>query len=128
MRVSLCMIVKDEEANLPDCLDSAADLADEMVIVDTGSADRTKEIAARFGAKVFDFAWVDNFAAARNESLKHAGGDWVFWLDADDRIDAENHSRLKTFFAGLRAENAAYVMKCLCLPDPESRTPPSWTT
>jgi len=120
MRVSLCMIVKDEEANLPDCLASATDLVDEIIVVDTGSTDRTREIAAGFGARVFQFAWVDSFAAARNESLRHATGDYVFWMDADDRLDEENRDRLKTLFAGLTEENAAYVMKCLCLPDPET--------
>lgn len=78
--------------------------------------------AARFGAKVYDFAWVDSFAAARNESLRHATGDWAFWLDADDRLDADNRGRLRELFAGLRDENVAYVMKCLCLPDAQSGT------
>src|SRR5262249_33980822 len=101
-RVSLCMIVRDEEANLPACLASAADLVDEVVVVDTGSTDRTREVAARFGARVFDFPWVDDFAAARNESLRHATGDWVFWMDADDRLDEDNRGRLRGLFAGLR--------------------------
>jgi tetratricopeptide (TPR) repeat protein len=117
-RVSLCLIVKNEEANLPDCLASAAGLADEVVVVDTGSADRTRELAARAGARVFDFAWVDDFAAARNESLRHATGDWIFWLDADDRLDEVNRRKLRDLLAGLKDENAAYVMKCLCLSDP----------
>jgi GT2 family glycosyltransferase/tetratricopeptide (TPR) repeat protein len=117
-RVSLCLIVKDEEANLADCLGGAADLVDEVIVVDTGSTDRTREIAARFGARVFDFPWCDSFAAARNESLRHATGDWVFWLDADDRLDDENRARLRALLARLGDENAAYAMKCLCLPDP----------
>jgi glycosyltransferase involved in cell wall biosynthesis/predicted Zn-dependent protease len=121
-RVSLCLIVKDEEKNLPDCLGSAADLVDEIIVVDTGSADRTKEVAARFGARVFDFPWVDNFAAARNESLRHATGQWVFWLDADDRLDEDNRARLRALFATLGDDNTAYVMKCLCLPDPVTGT------
>jgi GT2 family glycosyltransferase/tetratricopeptide (TPR) repeat protein len=116
-RTSLCMIVKDEERNLPECLSSVADLVDEVVIVDTGSADRTKEVAARFGARVFDFRWVDHFAAARNESLRHAIGEWVFWMDADDRLDEDNRRKLRALFEGLNGENAAYVMKCLCVPD-----------
>ena len=91
-------------------------------MVDTGSTDRTKEIAAGFGARVFDFAWVDSFAAARNESLRHATGEWIFWLDADDRLDDDNRQRLKGLFAGLPDANVAFVMKCLCLPDPETRT------
>jgi GT2 family glycosyltransferase/tetratricopeptide (TPR) repeat protein len=120
-RVSLCLIVKNEEVNLPDCLASAADLVDEVVVVDTGSTDRTKEVAARFGAKVFDFLWCDSFAAARNESLRHATGEWVFWLDADDRLDDDNRARLLALFAGLNGDNVAYSMKCLCLPDPATK-------
>jgi glycosyltransferase involved in cell wall biosynthesis/predicted Zn-dependent protease len=120
-KVSLCLIVRNEEDNLPACLGSAADLVDEIVVVDTGSTDRTKEIATGFGAKVFDFPWVDDFAAARNESLRHATGCWVFWLDADDRLDADNRAKLRVLFAGLGEDNTAYVMSCLCLPDPVSR-------
>jgi tetratricopeptide (TPR) repeat protein len=116
-KVSLCMIVRNEEHNLAACLQSVGDLVDEMIVVDTGSTDRTKEIAHRYGARVFDFPWVDHFAAARNESLKHATGEWIFWLDADDRLDEVNRERLRRLFAGLQADNAAYVMKCLCLPD-----------
>jgi glycosyltransferase involved in cell wall biosynthesis len=122
MRVSLTMIVKNEEANLPDCLTSVADLVDEIIIVDTGSTDRTKEIAARYGARVFDFAWVDSFATARNESLRHATGDYVLWMDADDRLDDENRIRLRTLLAGLTDSTVAFVMKCLCLPDKETNT------
>jgi GT2 family glycosyltransferase/predicted Zn-dependent protease len=121
-RVSLCLIVKNEAENLPACLESAAGLADEVIVVDTGSTDRTKEVAARLGARVFDFAWVDSFSAARNECLRHAAGEWIFWLDADDRIDDENRQKLRALFAGLGSDNAAYVMKCLCLPDPVSQT------
>src|SRR5205809_7536444 len=94
--VSLCVIAKNEEANLPACLSSAADLVDEIVVVDTGSTDRTKEIAEQFGAKVVDFPWVDSFAAARNESLKHATGDYAFWLDADDRLGETHRERFRT--------------------------------
>jgi glycosyltransferase involved in cell wall biosynthesis/predicted O-methyltransferase YrrM/Flp pilus assembly protein TadD len=120
-RVSLCMIVKNEEKNLPVCLGSVQGLFDDIVVVDTGSADRTKEIAARLGARVFDFAWVDSFAEARNESLRHARGKYAFWLDADDRVDAANHNKLRALLAGLGDANVAYVMKCLCLPDPVTR-------
>jgi glycosyltransferase involved in cell wall biosynthesis/tetratricopeptide (TPR) repeat protein/predicted O-methyltransferase YrrM len=121
-RVSLCLIVKNEEENLPACLGSATDLADEVIVVDTGSSDRTKEVAARFGARVFDFPWVDSFAAARNECLRHATGDWIFWLDADDRLDEDNRAKLRALFAQLGVENAAYSMKCLCLPDKATGT------
>jgi glycosyltransferase involved in cell wall biosynthesis len=117
-KVSLCLIVKDEEANLPECLGSAAGLADEVVVIDTGSRDRTREVAARAGARVFEFPWVDDFAAARNESLRHARGDWVLWLDADDRIDGSDRRKLRDLLNGLGNENAAYVMKCLCVAGP----------
>jgi GT2 family glycosyltransferase/Tfp pilus assembly protein PilF len=121
-RVSMCMIVKNEEQNLPECLGSVEGLVDEVIVVDTGSTDATKDVARRLGAKVYDFAWVDSFAAARNESLRHATGEWVFWMDADDRIDEPNRERLRALFHGLGDENAAYVMKCRCLPDPQTGT------
>ena len=76
MTVSLCLMVRNEEHDLPGCLQSAGDLVDEIIVVDTGSTDRTKEIAANFGAKVFDFPWCDDFAAARNECIRHATGEW----------------------------------------------------
>ena len=77
-RASLCVIARNEEANLSACLASAADLVHEIIVIDTGSTDRTKEVAASFGARVFDFPWCDDFSAARNESLRHATGDWIF--------------------------------------------------
>jgi glycosyltransferase involved in cell wall biosynthesis/Tfp pilus assembly protein PilF len=116
-KVSLCMIVRNEENNLPACLQSVADLVQEMIVVDTGSTDRTKEIADKHGAKVFDFPWIDHFAAARNESLRHATGKWIFWLDADDRVDESNRAKLRGLFSKLGDDVAGYVMKCLCLPD-----------
>ena len=88
------MIVKDEENNLPHCLASVAGLFDEIVVVDTGSTDRTREIAREFGARVFDFVWVDDFAAARNAALARATGDYAFWLDADDVIDPPEREKL----------------------------------
>jgi len=120
--VSLAMIVKNEEENLPACLATAADLVDEVIVVDTGSTDRTKEVATRLGARVFDFTWVESFAAARNAALSHATGDWIFWLDADDRLDEQNRAKLRALFAQLKDENVAYGMKCHCFPDPESST------
>jgi len=111
------MIVKNEERNLADCLRCIADLVDEMVIVDTGSTDSSREIAVGLGARVFDFPWVESFAAARNESLRHARGRWIFWLDADDRIDEENRVRLRELFAGLQeGDKNGYLMHCLIVP------------
>jgi tetratricopeptide (TPR) repeat protein len=119
-RRSLCMIVRDEEHNLGACLESAADLVDEIIVVDTGSTDRTRDVARRFGARVFDFPWVDSFAAARNESLRHATGDWIFWMDADDRIDAPNRAKIQRLFADLGEKNEVFGMTCVCLPEPGS--------
>lgn len=84
--ISLCMIVKNEERVLEACLSSAKPYFDEIIIVDTGSKDRTKEIAANYADKLVDFKWVDSFSAARNESLRHATSDWIFWMDADDTL------------------------------------------
>ncbi len=116
-RIALCMIVKNEEAALADCLASIADSVDEMVVVDTGSTDHTREVAGQAGARVVDFAWVDNFAAARNESVRHATADWIFWLDADERLDEANRVKLRSVFAGLKFENAAYLMQQLSTTD-----------
>lgn len=82
--ISLCMIVRDEEDVLGRCLDSVADLVDEIVIVDTGSQDGTKEIAYRYIRRVYDFPWIDDFAAARNAAFGYAECGYCLWLDADD--------------------------------------------
>lgn len=94
--LSLCMIVKNEEKNLVKCLKSVRDFVDELIVVDTGSTDKTKDIARVFGAKVFDFPWTGDFAAARNESLKQATGDWIFILDADEALSSRDFPELKS--------------------------------
>lgn len=109
--VSLCMIVRNEEHHLPDCLRSASDLFQDMVIVDTGSTDGTRAVAESFGARVFDFPWPDSFGAARNESLRHARGKWIMWLDADDRLDEENRGHLAAVLDNLGDERDAYAIK-----------------
>ena len=101
-RVSLTMIVRDEEKNLSTCLESVRGVFGEIVVVDTGSTDRTIEIARTFGAKVFEFAWVDSFAAARNEALSHATGDYAIWLDADDLVEPVERVKLQRLLAGLK--------------------------
>jgi len=93
--LSCCMIVKNEEKFLEQCLNSITELVDEIIIVDTGSTDKTKEIAAQFTDKIFDFQWCDDFSAARNESLKHATGDWILVLDADETISGSDHTKVK---------------------------------
>src|SRR5690242_5378631 len=81
--ISACLIVKNEEANLLRCLGSIRSSVDEIVVVDTGSTDRTVSVAESLGARVFHFEWCDDFSAARNESLRHAIGDWIIWVDGD---------------------------------------------
>ncbi len=93
--VSLCMIVKNEEQDLKTCLESVKDLVDEMVIVDTGSTDRTEEIARSYGAKVEHFRWVDDFAAARNYAFSLCSCDYIYSADADERLDVENQTRFR---------------------------------
>lgn len=96
--ISLCMIVKNEEDVIGRCLECVKGIADEIIIVDTGSSDRTKEIVKNYTDKIFDFEWIDDFSAARNFSFSKAEKDFVMWLDADDVIlpeDRENWIALK---------------------------------
>jgi glycosyltransferase involved in cell wall biosynthesis len=139
-KVSLTIIVRDEENNLPRCLESVPGIFDEIVVVDTGSVDRTKEIAQELGARVFDFPWIHNFAAARNAALDHATGDYAFWLDADDVVDPPEREKLRELLDSLpwhghaaratlgrhgqdarathQDSRLAYVVRCAC--DPSS--------
>jgi tetratricopeptide (TPR) repeat protein len=84
MELSLCMIVKNEESSLPNTLNSVKGIVDEMIVLDTGSTDRTVEVAQEFGAKVYHFEWCNDFSIARNEALKYVQGKWVLVLDADE--------------------------------------------
>jgi glycosyltransferase involved in cell wall biosynthesis len=88
-KISLCMIVKNEEKSLATCLNSVKDLVEEIVIVDTGSTDNTVKIAESFKAKVEHFQWCDNFAIARNEALQYVQGEWVLVLDGDEVLNPE---------------------------------------
>ncbi len=89
MKVSLCMIVKNEEITLSKCLGSVNNFVDEVVVLDTGSTDKTPQIAAQFGAKVYYWTWNNNFSDARNEALKYVTGDWILVLDADETLTPE---------------------------------------
>ena len=91
--VSLCMIVKKEEKNLGKCLDSLKGIVDEMIVVDTGSTDRTVEIAKEYGARVEHFEWVDDFSKARNYAFSLATCDYIYSADADEELDEENRQR-----------------------------------
>jgi glycosyltransferase involved in cell wall biosynthesis/predicted HAD superfamily hydrolase/tetratricopeptide (TPR) repeat protein len=93
-RLSICLIVKNEEKFLGQCLKSVRDLATQIVVVDTGSTDRTVAIAKEHGAEVYSFAWCDDFSAARNVALEHVTGDWVLVLDADEELSAAGREKL----------------------------------
>ena len=93
MTISVCMIVKNEERNLADCLDCLKGIADEIIIVDTGSTDATKAIASKYTNKVYDFEWINDFAVARNFAFSKATMDYIYSADADERLDEENRRR-----------------------------------
>jgi GT2 family glycosyltransferase/tetratricopeptide (TPR) repeat protein/2-polyprenyl-3-methyl-5-hydroxy-6-metoxy-1,4-benzoquinol methylase len=114
-RLSLCMIVRDSARTLPACLESIYPWVDEMVIVDTGSVDETPRIVESFGGRLFHFPWCDDFSAARNESLRHARGDWIFWMDSDDTIPPECGRQLRDLIdRAVEPSMLGYVMQVHC--------------
>ena len=104
------------------CLDTVDGLFDEIIIVDTGSSDGTVALAESRGAKVTHFPWIDDFAAARNDAQHRVSGDWIFWMDADDRIDDTNRRKLSKLLENLPAEPVVFNIKCLHLTDPDTMT------
>ncbi len=108
--LSLCMIVKNEEDYLAHCLRSVRQVVDEMVVVDTGSTDRTKQIAEVFGAKVHDFVWTGDFSEARNYSLAKAAGDWILILDADEVLSPLDFQELTGLLNNKTLPIAAYTI------------------
>jgi glycosyltransferase involved in cell wall biosynthesis len=114
MSISLCMIVKDEESVLTRCLESVKGVVDEIIIVDTGSTDNTKRIAQQYTNKIYDFKWVNDFSAARNESLKYATGNWILVLDADEYFDEKDAQTLRsTLQKSEPNENTVYSISVL---------------
>ena len=105
-KVSLCVVVRDEAGTLANCLESAKDLVDEIIIVDTGSEDETTTVARRYTDEVHIVAWQDDYSAARNEALKHAGGDWILQLDAADTLTLD-----QTGFKVLRTQVPGYLIE-----------------
>jgi len=102
------MIIKNEEKFLEQCLNSVKGIVDEIIIVDTGSTDKTKDIAKKFNAKIINFKWIDDFSAARNESIKHATKDWILVLDADETLDEEGLKQITELING--KENDAFML------------------
>ncbi len=94
--ISACMIVKDEEELLPNCLQSIRDVADEIIVVDTGSSDRTVEIAKSYGAKVYHHLWENDFSKHRNQSISYATGEWILIIDADEELEVKTGHIVKT--------------------------------
>ena len=105
--LSLCMIVKNEQASIGPCLNAAKNMVDEIVVVDTGSTDRTADIARIYGAVVYDFSWNDDFSEARNYTLDKAHGDWILVLDADELVAPRDRQRIRQL---LNAENRRNVV------------------
>ncbi|NGP43865.1 glycosyltransferase family 2 protein [Bacillaceae bacterium SIJ1] len=110
IEISLCMIVKNEEEVLGDCLESVKGIADEINILDTGSTDRTKEVAARFTDRIYDFEWVDHFAKARNAAFAKATKPYILWLDADDLLLEKDRVKLLALKKQLAPEVDAVSM------------------
>lgn len=115
--ISLCMIVKNEEAILARCLDSVADLMDEIIIIDTGSTDKTKEIAAKYTSKIYDYTWINDFADARNFSFSKATMDYIYAPDADEVLDEENRKRFLDMKQCLLPEIDIVQMKYVTVTD-----------
>lgn len=108
--ISLCMIVRDEEEVLARCLDSIRDVVDEIVIVDTGSVDATKEIAAGYTDKVYEFPWQEDFSLARNFALDHGKMDFLLWMDADDVLPESSREKLKQLKQSLQYDTNLVMM------------------
>lgn len=109
--ISLCMIVKNEESTLKRCLDSIADLMDEIIIIDTGSTDNTKKIASQYTSKIYDYEWINDFADARNYSFSKATMDYIYVPDADEVLDNINHERFLNLKKHLLPEIEMVQMK-----------------
>ena len=111
--IGISMIVKNEEQNLPAALESIKEIADELVVVDTGSTDNTVKIAEEFGAKIFRYEWNDDFASARNFGLQKNEAEWVLYIDADERLEKSSIPELKKLAADPDPSVGAYICKII---------------
>lgn len=109
--ISLCMIVKNEEDTLARCLDSVSSFVDEIIIVDTGSTDSTKQIAAGYTDNIYDFAWIEDFSAARNFAFSKATKEYLLWLDADDILSPEDAASILRLKAELPPDTDMVYLK-----------------
>jgi FkbM family methyltransferase len=108
--ISLCMIVKNEERHLAKCLLSVKPIVQEMIVVDTGSTDRTRDIATALGASLYDFPWTSDFSAARNFSLSKASGDWILVMDADEVLSDQDYGFFEELLRNPAPASIAYVL------------------
>ncbi len=104
MAISACIIAKNEEEVIAGCLESLRGLAEEIILVDTGSTDDTKKIAERYGAIIHGFEWTDDFSAARNYSLSKATKEWILVIDADETISEQDHQKIRDAIKGAEHE------------------------
>ena len=109
--ISLCMIVKNEEMHIARCLDSVAELVEEIIIVDTGSTDRTKEIVSDYTSQVYSYQWKDDFSDARNYSFSKASMDYCMWMDADDILEEEEKDKFLQLKQSLSPDTDFVMMK-----------------
>jgi GT2 family glycosyltransferase/tetratricopeptide (TPR) repeat protein/2-polyprenyl-3-methyl-5-hydroxy-6-metoxy-1,4-benzoquinol methylase len=127
-KISLCMIVRDNETTIGPCLASIRPWVDEIIVVDTGSTDRTPDICREYGARMFEFPWCDDFSAARNESIRHATGEWIFWMDSDDTIPEEQGRKLrKLAYSKHETGVFGYTMQVHCPSVSDSGGATQWT-
>lgn len=108
--LTLSMIVRNEEKMLEGCLESVQGIVDEIVIVDTGSTDNTLKIAEKFGTKIFNFIWNNDFSAARNESLKHCTGEWILYMDADERLNEQSKQQIRQVLSSADENTAGFMV------------------
>lgn len=113
MKLSACLIVKNEEKHLTKCIRSFKQYVDEIIVVDTGSTDRSKELARELGARVYDFKWRNDFSAAKNFAKQKAKGDWILFLDADEYFIQETAKNLKNTILQFQAECDAFLIKLI---------------
>ncbi|MDB5336757.1 MAG: wbbL 5, partial [Planctomycetaceae bacterium] len=114
-KLSACLIVRDNEDTIRPCIASIVPWVDELIVVDTGSKDRTPDIVREYGAQIFHFPWCDDFSAARNESIRHATGEWIFWMDSDDTISADCGRQLRDLaYSSHPPGILGYIMQVHC--------------
>jgi len=110
-RISLCMITRDEECFLAQCLNSVNPLVDEIIVVDTGSTDRTVDIAGSYGAKIYHHAWEGDFSKHRNQSISYATGEWILIMDADEVIASRDIGRVRAILNSVNAEGFLFTLR-----------------